>query len=135
MPNTLPANILRLALIADAVASGATALLLLAGASLLTDMLGLPVELMRYAGLILVPFVAFVAFVGTRREIPRVAVAAIVAVNFAWVVASVALLVSGWVSPTLLGYAFVLAQALAVGVFAELQWIGLRRSALRHAAE
>lgn len=132
---SLPANILRLALIADAVASGATAILLLAGAGLLTGPLGLPVELMRYAGLVLVPFVAFVAFVGTRSEISRGAVAAIVVTNFAWVLGSVALLVSGWVSPTVLGYALVLAQAFAVGVFAELQWIGLRRSALRHAAE
>jgi hypothetical protein len=132
---TLPANILRLSLIADAVASGATAVLLLAGASLLAGLLGLPADLMRYAGLALVPFVALVAFVGTRRDIPRGAVAAIIVLNFGWVIGSVALLVSGWVLPTLIGYAFVLAQAVAVGVFAELQWIGLRRSALRHATK
>ena len=33
----------------------------------------------------------------------------------------------GFVAPTLLGYAFVIAQAIVVGVFAELQFIGLRR--------
>lgn len=135
MSISLPANVLRFSLIADAVASGATALLLAAGAGMLAGLLGLPVELMRYAGLALVPFVAFVAFVGTRRDIPRGAAGAIVVVNFAWVLGSVALLVSGWVAPTVLGYAFVLVQAVAVGVFAELQWIGLRRSALRHAAK
>jgi hypothetical protein len=32
-----------------------------------------------------------------------------------------------FVAPTLLGYAFVIAQAIVVGVFAELQFIGLRR--------
>ena len=41
---------------------------------------------------------------------------------------SIGLLVSGWVAPTALGYAFVIAQAIVVGVFAELQFVGLRRS-------
>jgi hypothetical protein len=131
MSFTMPSSLLRLALIADAAASGATALLMLAGAGLIAGLLGLPVGLLRYAGLILVPFVAFVAYVGTRPEIPRGAAGAIVVVNFAWVAASVALLVSGAVTPTMLGYAFVLVQALAVGVLAELQWIGLRRTAAR----
>ena len=35
--------------------------------------------------------------------------------------------VSGAVHPTMLGYAFVIAQALAVALLAELQFIGLRR--------
>ncbi len=131
MSFTMPSSLLRLALIADAAASGATALLMLAGAGLIAGLLGLPVGLLRYAGLILVPFVVFVAYVGTRPEIPRGAAGAIVVVNFAWVAASVALLVSGAVTPTMLGYAFVLVQALAVGVLAELQWIGLRRTAAR----
>ncbi len=126
---TLPPNLLRLALIADAVASGATGLLLLVGAGFLAGILGLPQELLRYAGLVLVPFVAFVAFVGTRAEISRPAAALIVVVNAAWVVGSIALLLSGWVAPTVLGYAFVLAVAVAVAVLAELQWIGLRREA------
>lgn len=127
MSMTLPPNILRLALIADAVASATTGLLMLVGASLLGVMLGLPVELLRYAGLALLPFVAFVAFVGTRADIPHGAVRAVVAVNVAWVAGSIALLVSGWVAPTSLGYVFVLAQAAAVALLAVLQWIGLRR--------
>ena len=40
-----------------------------------------------------------------------------------------ALLVSGWLSPNLLGQLFIVMQAIAVGVFAELEFIGLRRSA------
>jgi hypothetical protein len=40
----------------------------------------------------------------------------------------VGLLVTDIVVPTALGYAFVSAQAAAVAVFAELQFIGLRRS-------
>jgi len=119
---------LRYALLADAVASGATGLLLIAGADLLTGLLGLPVALMREAGLLLVPYVALVAFVGTREAISRPAVQAIIALNVLWVVGSMGLLMGGWVAPTALGTAFVIAQAVAVGVFAELQFIGLRRT-------
>lgn len=119
---------LRYALLADAIASGATGLLMIAGADLLTGLLGLPVALMREAGLLLVPYVALVAFVGTRETISRPAVQAIVALNVVWVAASIGLLISGFVAPTMLGYVFVIAQAVAVGVFAELQVIGLRRA-------
>jgi len=121
-------NFLRYVLLADAVASGATGLLLIAGAGLLEGFLGLPVALMREAGLVLIPYVAFVAFVGTREVISRPAVQAVIALNVLWVAGSIGLLVSGWVAPTLLGYAFVIAQAMVVGVFAELQFIGLRRT-------
>jgi hypothetical protein len=38
------------------------------------------------------------------------------------------LLASGWLSPNLLGQIFIVMQAIAVGVFAELQFIGLRKS-------
>lgn len=119
---------LRYALIADAVASGATGLLMIAGADLLTGLLGLPVALMRESGLLLVPYVALVAFVGTRAVIPFAAVKAIIALNVLWVLGSVGLLVGGFVTPTLPGYAFVIMQAIAVGVLAELQIIGLRRA-------
>jgi hypothetical protein len=120
---------LRYALLADAVASGATGLLMIAGADALTGLLGLPVALMREAGLLLVPYVALVAFVGTRATISRSAVQAIVALNVLRVLGSIAVLVAAPVAPTALGYAFVIAQAAAVAVFAELQVIGLRREA------
>jgi hypothetical protein len=118
---------LRYALLADAIASGATALLMIAGADLLTGLLSLPVALMREAGLVLIPYVALVATVGTRETIARPAVQAIIALNVMWVAGSALLLVSGWVAPTALGSAFVIAQAAAVAMFAELQFIGLRR--------
>ena len=122
-----PSPFLRNALLLDAAASGATALLLIAGAGLLDGLLGLPVALMREAGLILVPFVAFVAWVGTRAEASRGAIWTIIAANALWVVASIGLLVSGWVAPTALGYAFVIAQAAVVALFGELQHAGLKR--------
>src|SRR2546430_17211840 len=127
MSHSHPSPFLRKALLLDAAASGATGLLLIAGAGLLDGLLGLPVALMREAGLILVPYVAFVAWVGTRQGIVRGAVWAIIAANALWALASVCLLVSGLVAPTLLGYAFVLAQAAVVAFLGELQYAGLKR--------
>jgi hypothetical protein len=122
-----PSPFLRKALLLDVAASGATAGLLIGGAGWLDGLLGLPIGLLREAGLILVPFVAFVAWVGTREKMSRSVVTAIIGANVLWVVASICLLVGNWVAPTMLGYAFVLAQAAAVGLFAELQYMGLRR--------
>jgi hypothetical protein len=118
---------LRRALMLDAVASGATAVLLIAAAGFVDQLLGLPVALMRGAGIVLLPYVAFVAFTGTREHIAPVAVWAIIAANVVWAVASFALLLSGWIAPTTLGVAFVAVQAVVVGLLGELQYMGLRR--------
>ncbi len=93
MSNIHPSAFLRKALLIDAAASGATAVLLIAGAGLLDGLLGLPVTLMREAGLILILYVAFVAWVGTREQVARGAVWAIVAANALWAMASAGLLV------------------------------------------
>ena len=57
---------LRRALLVDAAASGLTGALMLAGAGMLTELLGLPAALLRGAGLVLIPYVAFVATVAAR---------------------------------------------------------------------
>jgi hypothetical protein len=124
-----PNLFLRTVLLADAIASGATGLLMIAGAGLLDGLLGLPVALLREAGLVLIPYVAFVAWIGTREAISRSAVQAVIVLNVLWVTGSIGLLMSGWVAPTMLGTAFVIAQAAVVAVLAELQFIGLRRGA------
>ena len=129
MSSFSPSPFLRYALVGDAVASGATGLLLAFGAGALAGLLGLPEALMRSAGLILLPYAAVVAFLGTRATMSRRAVWAVIAVNGVWVADSLILLASGWVSPTALGYAFVLAQAVVVLVFAETQYFGLCRAA------
>ena len=120
---------LRLILLADAVASGATAALLVAGADALERWLGLPVALMREAGLVLIPYVMLVVFVASRPAVAVAAVNAIIAINAAWTAASLLLLAVGWVSPTPLGIAFMLAQAFAVGAFGALQYACLRQAA------
>ena len=124
-----PSTFLRRALVLDAVASGATALLVIAAAGLIDGMLGLPVALLRGAGLVLVPYVALVAFVATRARIEPAAVWVIIACNALWAIASFLLLLSGQLAPTGLGIAFVAAQAIVVALLGELQYVGLRRPA------
>ena len=122
-------TLLRGVLLVDAVVSGATGLLLAAGAGLLNEPLGLPHGLLQYAGLSLLPFAAVVVWIATRDPLARASVKAVVAANALWVVASVALLMSGQVSPTAIGIAFVLIQAVAVAALADVQFLALRRTA------
>ena len=129
MSRLAPNTFLRYALLADAIASGATGLLLIVAAGLLEGFLNIPAGLSREAGLVLIPYVAFVAYVGTRETIARGAVWAIITANALWAIASVALLLSGWIAPNILGTAFIALQAAVVAVFGELQFIGLRRTA------
>ncbi len=119
---------LRRVLIADAAASAATGLLMLVGAVPLEQWLALPAGLLRAAGASLLPFAAIVAWLALRDTISRAGVWAVIALNAIWVVDSVALLFTDWVQPAMLGYAFVLAQAGAVAVLAELEYLGLRRA-------
>jgi len=125
-----PSLFLRRALLADAAISGATGLLMLAGASLVDALLGLPAGLLREAGIILVPYGVMVGFIGTRERVTAPAVWAVIACNALWAAGGVVLLVAHVVAPTALGYAFVIAQALVVALFAELQYVGLRRQAV-----
>lgn len=120
---------LRGSMLADAVISGATGLLLLAGAGVLTSWLGVPAPLMRYAGLILLPFAAMVLYLARTPLVSRAGVRLVIALNVAWVAASILVLVAGWIEPTTLGLAFVIFQAVVVAGFAELQYTGLRRVA------
>jgi hypothetical protein len=120
---------LRQILVIDAAVSGAAGLLMAAGASVLSPLLGLPSGLLFWAGLALLPFVALLLTVARRGEASRLVLVDIIAINALWVAASLGLLISGAVAPTPLGYAFVIAQALAVALLAELQFIGFRRAA------
>ena len=117
---------LRQVLLIDAAVSGAAGLLMAAGASFLSPLLGLREALLLWAGLALLPFVAMLVAVARRAEVSRLVLVDIIAINALWVAASLGLLVSGAVAPTMLGYAFVIAQAVAL--LAELQFVGFRRT-------
>ena len=119
---------LRQVLFVDAAVSGAAGLLMMVGAPFLSPLFRLPEGLLFWAGLALVPFVGLLLAVARRGETSRLVLVDIIAINALWVAASFGLLASAAVAPTLLGHAFVIAQALAVALLAALQVIGLRRT-------
>ena len=117
---------LRNTLLADAAVGAAAAALTILGAGFLAPLLELPEGLIFWAGVALLPIVAFLFVMARRPEVPRPWLREIVLVNAAWVAASLAILIFGLVQPNALGVAFVLAQALAVGLFALLEAAALR---------
>jgi hypothetical protein len=122
-----PSLFLRRAILADAIFSGVSAVLLTFGAAEFAPWLSLPEALLRETGLFLIGYAALVAWLGTRPSMPKPLVVIVIVGNAAWTLASVALLFSGAVMPNLLGEILVVAQAVATGVFAELQYVGLRK--------
>lgn len=120
---------LRRVLAFDALTSAAMGLMLIVAAGALGPLLNLPVPLLRGVGLSFIPFVALVAYAATRNPASRSLALTVAILNAVWVVASVGLLMSGLVAPNILGTVFVAAQAVFVGILAELQIIGARRLA------
>ena len=123
-----PSSFLSRALLADAVFSGVAAVGLTLGAGVLAPFLSLPEGLLRESGLFLIAYTALVGWLGTRQSVLKALVLLVIVGNAAWTLGSIALLFSGAVNPNLLGIIVVAAQAIATGVFAELQYIGLRKS-------
>jgi hypothetical protein len=83
---------------------------------------------LRETGLFLIVYAAVVGWLASRSSVPKALVILVVIGNAAWTIASIALLFSGAVTPNLAGELMVVAQAVATGVFAELQYVGLRKS-------
>jgi hypothetical protein len=123
-----PSSFLSRALLADAVFSGVSAVGLTLGAGVLAPFFNLPEALLRETGLFLIAYTALVGWLGTRQSVLSALVLLVIVGNAAWTLGSIALLFSGAVNPNLLGEIVVAAQAIATGVFAELQYIGLRKS-------
>jgi hypothetical protein len=125
---------LRRALLADAVFSGVSTVVMTFDSGALAPFLNLPETLLRETGLFLIAYAALVGWLWSRPQVAKLLVMIVIAGNAAWTLASIALLLSGAVSPNLLGDIVVAAQAIATGVLAELQYIGLRKSTLALAA-
>lgn len=125
---------LRRALFADAVFSGVSALGLSLGAGAFAALFNLPEVLLRETGLFLIAYTVLVGWLSTRSTVAKALILLVVVGNAAWTIASIALLLSGAVAPNLPGEITVVAQAIATGVFAELQYVGLRRSSSAVAA-
>ena len=123
-----PSSLLRRALIADAIFSGVAALGFTFGAGAFASLFNLPEVFLREVGLFLIAYAAFVGWLGTRPTMMKALVLLVIVGNTAWTLGSMALLFSGSVVPNVLGMVMIVAQAIATGVFAELQFVGLRKS-------
>ena len=113
---------------ADALVSGAAGVAMMAGSTLLPGLLGLPAELMFWAGLALVPFVIELVLILRMKQVAPGFIVALIAINIAWVVASFFVAFGSAFAPTPFGKVFVVAQAATVALFAELQIVGLKRA-------
>lgn len=122
----LPDRRLRLALKLDAVVTGLNGVAYLTAASLLDDLLGLPAGLLRAVGVFLSGYAVAVWLVGTRPVVSARAAGIVIAVNLLWAVDSLAAATFGWGTPTTTGTGWIALQAVVVGAFGVLQWLGLR---------
>ncbi len=110
---------------ATGVATGALQLLL---TGLLASLLGLPETLLVASGWVLFGYVVAICFIATRQFVPAALVWLLIGANLLWVLGCLALLLGDQVTPTLAGKVFIAVQAVAVGLLAELQWVGLRKA-------
>ena len=123
-----PSVFLRRALMADALVSAAVGAVMALGAAALQSLLGISSSVLMLAGLALFPYAAYLLWLATRAAVPRGAVWVPIVLNVLWAIECLLLAFNASPPPTLLGEAFVAVQVITVLVFAELQFIGLRRA-------
>lgn len=129
MPNLIqPSSFLRRALVADALVSAALGAVMALGAVPLQSPLGIPSALLMPSGLALFPYAAYLLWLATRPSVPRAAVWVPIVLNVLWAAECLVFAFTASPAPTLFGEAFVASQVIAVLVFAELEYIGLRRA-------
>ena len=101
----------------------------------LSRWLGLPTGLLQAAGAMLLGYAALAVALARSEPMPRGWLWVLIVGNFAWALASLALLLgSAPAAPTLLGQAYLLMHGVSVALLAELQWLGVRRLHARAAA-
>ena len=119
--------VLRRVLAFDAISGAATGALHLLLSPMLATWFGLPTALLQASGLAIFAFVALAGWLSLQATPPRGALMLIVLLNLAWAGGCLWLALGGAISPTPMGVAWLLAQAFAVIVLAELEWMGWRQ--------
>ncbi|MBT2397157.1 hypothetical protein [Streptomyces sp. ISL-100] len=122
---TDPQTMLRRFLALDAVVTTTNGLVYVAASGPVGRLLGVGSGLLLELGVLLVVFGAGVGYLASRREPAAFPVKAVIEVNLAWAVASLAALVL-WFSPTTAGTFWIPMQAATVAGFAGLQHLALR---------
>lgn len=120
--------LLQLALLIDAVATSAVGVGMVLFPAEMASKLQLPAWLLLYAGSFLLAYALFAGALSRRETLPRWIVWSVIVGNALWAVECIVLAFSGLLSPSTLGIGFLLAQAVVVIAFAELQYFGLKRS-------
>lgn len=128
MRNIQPSPLLKAALTADALVSGAVAALQLIGGQSLASWLALPQPLLTATGAFLVAYAVVLLVLARSRSVVSPLVWIIVLGNLGWALACIALLATGSLTTGFLGTVFVLVQAAAVLVFAALEYKGMKTS-------
>ncbi|MFF2087672.1 hypothetical protein ACFVVM_28175 [Nocardia sp. NPDC058176] len=121
-------NLLRVSLRLDAVVTGANGLAYLVLAQPLERLLGLDARLGVAIGIFLTAYGIAVALVGRPAHINRTAVSVVAIGNLTWVLASLVAVATGALGLTTVGSIWGVLQAITVGAFAALQYLGLRRT-------
>ena len=121
-----PDSFLRRVWWADAAVSAVVGAAMAVAAGPLSTLLALPERLLVAAGLSLLPYAAFLAWLATRHRVQRVAAWLPVPVNVLWAIDCVAV-VAAQPTPGPALIAFIAVQVVTVLAFAELQFIGMRR--------
>ncbi|MEV0646595.1 hypothetical protein AB0I28_15155 [Phytomonospora sp. NPDC050363] len=113
----------------DAVVTGLAGLMLLAtGLGAVENLSGIPLAFQTGGGAFLIAFAAGGLVLASRPRIPRGLVWAMVVVNAVWVVDCAVVLVADLMPLTAFGLVMMIGQAVVVAVFAELEYIGLRKT-------
>ena len=128
MNTIFPSRFLKFALVTDAAVSGAVAALQLVAARWLSELLNLPQALLVETGVFLVGYTILLIFLARSTTAWSVIIGIVVIGNIGWAIACIGLLTSGIVSPNGFGVAFVIVQAIAVLVFAAMEYSGLKAS-------
>ena len=121
------ASLLRRMLQANSIFCALSGVTFIAAAGPLAALVGLPAPALLITGVILLPYALFLWYGASKERIDhRLAWAAII-LDALWVVDSAIILATGWLPLTNAGWWIVLGLAVIVALFAELQYIGLRR--------
>jgi hypothetical protein len=117
-------------LVIDAMTCTAMGALLVAAAPFVGRLTGIPAPLLFWAGALLLPIAAFMAIIARMTPVPTWAANVVVIGNALWVLVSLALPLTGAITPNALGWLFLLAQAAVVGALAILEFGSKPRAAL-----
>lgn len=114
---------LQVILIADAITCALFGLLMLVATSPLAEFTDFPVNLLRLAGLVLIPWVAFLVMQVRRPLVPSGVVYGIITVNIAWALGCLVAIITPSFEPNAYGVMFGLIQIIGVLAFAALQYV------------